>query len=79
MDKASKSLTNEWVSEKIQDTNQFDVVNYLIRLAKQKVQRGEADEFNSKNIAVEVLHDVATDRQVFNDVHTSSSQGSIVE
>ena len=64
MDQASTSLTNEWVSKKINKKNQFDVVNHLINIAKHKVHRGESDEMFSQNIAVEVVHDVANDRYI---------------
>lgn len=54
------NLTTEWIADKLQGENQFQIVNHLIKLAHLKVKAGQNDEFaEQQNIALEVIHDVA--------------------
>lgn len=57
MRREEKKMTKEWISRKLEGMSQFEIVNYFIELAKEKVSRGEHDEITpeNQNIAVEVL------------------------
>ncbi|CCB86815.1 MULTISPECIES: hypothetical protein [Parachlamydia] len=70
MDRSKSSLTNEKISRKF--GNQFDLVNYAIKLAENMIKTGRDARVrtDSQNRALQVLAEISEDKDRFDEIIT---------
>ena len=61
-------LTNEFIREKF--NNQFELVNYAIKLSEQMIRRG----MESENVAVDIIDDIVEGRDKFDESFLDSKE-----